>query len=453
MVVTHDASNQHLCSATKLEQTQLQSPASVQHSKISRAIYPFESKFFIVGTHVDKHHPVRTETLAGKNQQQILSPPQLLESPEQSEAFTHLYPKLSLVIPFYPGIHQQTMATHQELIITTNKPVSQFGGSSGTRSTDDELDLFKTSQRWTIYSKDSGYDTVVDQSTDNTCASPLSSIHPYTPPRHRSSIKHQDEGEAHTIKQRVLSPPRPSRRQSRSKPHSCILRNQSRIKVLFWANAERSKYTRKSRSTHTLLLDNARHVLCTPNMSTTHPNYQVSFSTLVLTRASKEVPANLQMTAIRDHQASRPGEVGVEQGEYLTALYQRKGAMYVITKSGESGFIPSNVCFLSSKYQKDQSKASIFNKRHALANIPEGGMDKATIGNIQSSTFGSSVTTDQPIQAISFQQHRARYSTELSVHRGEFISVLFHDEQWVYGVTGRRQAGFVPSCYCHLNFF
>ena len=170
----------------------------------------------------------------------------------------------------------------------------------------------------------------------------------------------------------------------------------------------------------------------------------ISFSTLILTRASEEATANLQMTAIRGHQPSRPGEVGVEQGEHLTALYQRKGATYIVTKNGESGFIPSNICFLSSVYQKDPSKVRIFSKKHLTQ------LDNDRACPTTTTTVNPPITY-KPIQMMVIQQYTARYTTELSVHRGEFISVLFYDDQWVYGITEKPQAGFVPSSYCRLK--
>ena len=152
----------------------------------------------------------------------------------------------------------------------------------------------------------------------------------------------------------------------------------------------------------------------------------ISFSTLVLTRASEEVPANLRMTAIRSHRASRPGEVGVEQGEHLTALYQKRGATYIVNKNGEGGFIPSNVCFLSSMYQRDRSKAAIVSHKYRITLSHDEGMRKAT--------------------AISF--HKATTQFELSVCSRESLHLLFSDGQWVYAVSMKKQAGFLPRSLC-----
>ena len=129
----------------------------------------------------------------------------------------------------------------------------------------------------------------------------------------------------------------------------------------------------------------------------------ISFSTLVLTRASEEVPANLLMTALRDH--GKLGRWG--WSKVNTSLLSIRSATYVVTKNGESGFIPGNVCFLSSKYQ---SKVSIFSHKYRVASMEkshEEGMHKAT----------------------ALSSHKATNQFELAVHSRESVFLLFSDGQ------------------------
>ena len=63
--------DRHICKPTRLQQTQLEfievlirSLSAVKYKKSTMVAKP---KFLIVGTHADKHHPLFTETLSGKN--------------------------------------------------------------------------------------------------------------------------------------------------------------------------------------------------------------------------------------------------------------------------------------------------------------------------------------------------------------------------------------------------
>lgn len=153
----------------------------------------------------------------------------------------------------------------------------------------------------------------------------------------------------------------------------------------------------------------------------------ISFSTLVLIRASEEIPANLKMTAIRYHHASRPRELNIEKGDHLIALFQKKGFTYVVKTSGESGFVPSNTCFLSSMYQKDEKKVSIFSHKYRItSSLDEEGMRKATV----------------------ISSHKATTQFELTVQSRESVHLLFSDGQWVYAVSRKMKSGFVPRSLC-----
>ena len=66
--------DKRLCQTTGLEQTQQEvveelicSLATVQYSKIRHSKSSTGPKFLIIGTHADKHHPLFSETLTGKN--------------------------------------------------------------------------------------------------------------------------------------------------------------------------------------------------------------------------------------------------------------------------------------------------------------------------------------------------------------------------------------------------
>ena len=165
------------------------------------------------------------------------------------------------------------------------------------------------------------------------------------------------------------------------------------------------------------------------------PINTTSFSELVLSRASKLCPANLRMIAIRYYQNDK---ITVVPREHLIAVYQQNNEIFVLSKQGGSGSIPSNVCFLLSIYQNDQSKAHIVNRsyktdlRHRERTIP--------------------ITRDyKPVQAIVIQKYIARHATELTLHKNDIIYILFHEKnhQYVYGTTDGddKKSGFIPESY------
>lgn len=158
---------------------------------------------------------------------------------------------------------------------------------------------------------------------------------------------------------------------------------------------------------------------------------EVTFSELLLRRANKDSPAYLQVTVIQKYQAVMTDEISVHMNQQLRALYRDGNRLFVCSKEGQMGLVPDSICHTGHMYHRDTSKHGTVCKRYP---------------------FDGS-TPYETIQVMIIQQHLAKQSTELTVYRGEFISVLFHDEHWVYGITGRRQAGFVPSFYCHLNFY
>ena len=169
-----------------------------------------------------------------------------------------------------------------------------------------------------------------------------------------------------------------------------------------------------------------------PRRSST-PTNTTSFSDLVLSRASKQCPANLRMVAIRCY---NKGKITIVPEEHLVAVYQRNNKTFVLNKQGDSESIPSNCCFISASYQNDQSKAHIVNRSYKTdLHHKEGTLPI--------------IREYKPLRAMVIQKYIARHPTELTLHKNDVLYVLFHEHQWVYGTTGGddKRSGFVPESY------
>lgn len=159
---------------------------------------------------------------------------------------------------------------------------------------------------------------------------------------------------------------------------------------------------------------------------------EVNFSELILRRASEKYPASLLIVAVEDYTPDvelDSDELSVHLNERLFALYKKGNRIFACARNGQSGYLPANISHSCGGYKKDSTKFSTVYKKYAYdASVPY-----------------------VPPKVMVLQQYRARTDSELSVHMGDFLSALFYDDEWVYGVTEKRRAGFVPSSYCHLN--
>lgn len=97
--------------------------------------------------------------------------------------------------------------------------------------------------------------------------------------------------------------------------------------------------------------------------STQTSGYQTddgTFEGKMLHRATRERPANLRMTAIRDYNPCCSEEMPVRKGQRVKVLYKNNDWVYAVTKSGEAGYVPYNFVRPSRKYGGYQSEPEFY---------------------------------------------------------------------------------------------
>ena len=88
-------------------------------------------------------------------------------------------------------------------------------------------------------------------------------------------------------------------------------------------------------------------------------SYAGGFETQILARASKDRPANLRMTAVRDYSPGCNEELSVRKGQRVRVMYRNHDWVFAVTKHGSSGFIPFSYVRPSRKYNGYQSEPEI----------------------------------------------------------------------------------------------
>ena len=81
-----------------------------------------------------------------------------------------------------------------------------------------------------------------------------------------------------------------------------------------------------------------------------------SFESKMLSRATKERPANVRMTAARDYAPCCDEELPVKRGQRVQVLYKMQDWVFAVTKSGDSGYLPYSCVRPSRKYGGYQSE-------------------------------------------------------------------------------------------------
>lgn len=84
-----------------------------------------------------------------------------------------------------------------------------------------------------------------------------------------------------------------------------------------------------------------------------------AFESQLLQRATRERPANLRMTAVRDYVPCCNEELPVRKGQRVKVLYKNHDWVFAVTKHGQSGFLPFSYVRPSRKYSGYQSEPEI----------------------------------------------------------------------------------------------
>ncbi len=84
-----------------------------------------------------------------------------------------------------------------------------------------------------------------------------------------------------------------------------------------------------------------------------------AFEAQLLQRATRDRPANLRMTAVRDYSPCCNEELAVRKGQRVKVLYRNHDWVFAVTKHGQQGFLPFSYVRPSRKYNGYQSEPEI----------------------------------------------------------------------------------------------
>ena len=84
-----------------------------------------------------------------------------------------------------------------------------------------------------------------------------------------------------------------------------------------------------------------------------------AFEAQLLQRATRDRPANLRMTAVRDYAPCCNEELAVRKGQRVKVLYRNHDWVFAVTKHGQQGFLPFSYVRPSRKYSGYQSEPEI----------------------------------------------------------------------------------------------
>ena len=171
-----------------------------------------------------------------------------------------------------------------------------------------------------------------------------------------------------------------------------------------------------------------------------------SFVKRVLRRASEKWPANLQMVAIMGHEVySSEGSWTVSRAQRVVALYAKGMNIIAATSSGDVGSLPYSICRLSVSHYGRSSKMALLDTTQFYS------VSTMCIHKISSFT-ADQVYPGEPVDIdfIIIRSYSGTDKDELDVFVGDYIRMLYCDDNWVYGCNRSRQAGFIPRDNCRL---
>lgn len=192
-----------------------------------------------------------------------------------------------------------------------------------------------------------------------------------------------------------------------------------------------------------------------------------SIETLVRVGLEKEnhgIGSETKMIVLHDFAPCVDDELEVKRGQIVNVLYQENDWVYVIAENNNNaeGFIPFSYCTpLSSplaelvKHKKLPRTAN-----NNLANSNKNPMDTGQVELQDTDTYSSIATSDiHPFfkdpsgKYVVLYTFIARDENDVSVERGEFVTVLNKDDHdWYWIIRSDGHEGFVPSAFvCPLE--
>ena len=168
----------------------------------------------------------------------------------------------------------------------------------------------------------------------------------------------------------------------------------------------------------------------------------VGFLWRLLGRANATWPARLCVAAIQTTHFCRRGELLVRRGQQLQAMYRISDKVYVKSVQGDTGFVPYQSIRVSRKIYTSSSKTVQLSYSQLYLHSPDG-VDTRAATNLQS--------PHPSIEMVAIQEIMPTSREDLTVSCGDRILVLYCDDEWVYGITEDRAAGFLPRSACRLT--
>jgi len=192
-----------------------------------------------------------------------------------------------------------------------------------------------------------------------------------------------------------------------------------------------------------------------------------SIETLVKVGLEKEnhgIGSETKMIVLHDFTPCVDDELEVKRGQIVNVLYQENDWVYVIAENNNNaeGFIPFSYCTPLSSPLAELVKHKKLPRttNNNLANSNKNPMDTGQVELQDTDTYSSIATSDiHPFfkdpsgKYVVLYTFIARDENDVSVERGEFVTVLNKDDHdWYWIIRSDGHEGFVPSAFvCPLE--
>lgn len=178
-----------------------------------------------------------------------------------------------------------------------------------------------------------------------------------------------------------------------------------------------------------------------------------SIETLVRVGLEKETGGQSQMFVLHDFTPCVDDELEVKRGQMVSVLYQENDWVYVIAEDNSEGFIPHSYCApLTSQLaaelvkHKKLPRSTVTTSINGITSDSDQGRDMDTYSATASDIHP--FFKDPSGRYVVLYTFIARDENDVSVERGEFITVLNKDDpDWFWIIRSNAQEGFVPASF------
>lgn len=178
-----------------------------------------------------------------------------------------------------------------------------------------------------------------------------------------------------------------------------------------------------------------------------------SIETLVRVGLEKEAGGQSQMLVLHDFTPCVDDELEVKRGQMVSVLYQENDWVYVIAEDNSEGFIPHTYCApLSSQLAELVKHKKLPRTANTTATGTTSGGDSDQGRDMDNYSAAASdihpFCKDPSGRSVVLYTFIARDENDVSVERGEFVTVLNKDDpDWYWIIRSNGHEGFVPSSF------